>query len=328
MINMRILLTIISYFFAYLSVAADVSNNDLHLVVGSTGEAEDVSWWWTRMQGKGTDFSHNKTFNGQAITLNVKSSKTRSQHIMADATIFKPDENKRISDLFFELFPSGDPGPQAHIKNGSEDLLAALSLMPRAIENLSQYMNKGARLAIEHIPHLTRFEKDNYAKGFKILKSANPFHCFLSPYYLNALETRNMNVDKNPNEIKQYWDKIMAKEGAEYREAILEAAASQPHIKHAITYITEWSNFTPEEIEKGIQLEIARAKKKGVLAFIEKDGHTSLIMTIALMTSFLSQQKEVTSFLEENGFKDILITIKDESPNGRKHVLWIEAVHK
>ena len=38
------------------------------LIVGSKREAEFVGFWWLKIQGKGTDFTHKNTFGGRVLT--------------------------------------------------------------------------------------------------------------------------------------------------------------------------------------------------------------------------------------------------------------------
>ena len=64
----------------------------------------------------------------------------------------------------------------------------------------------------------------------------------------------------------------------------------------------------------------------GLPLFLEKNGSKSLIVIIAIMTSFYEQKDLMIKFMESKGFKDIEISIKDINPyNGRKNVMWINA---
>ncbi len=176
----------------------------LYLVIGSTRSGGALINYWELITGKETDFTHRKTFNGKATTLNICPSKIRSlPHIQADALIYNPGRRGPIHAAFFELFPSiKDASITLNAGNADEIILTKLSYMPHALSNIGRHMCPGATLEIEHIPNIVMLSVSFYLQYAPRLKGSDPFNFYLSPLHIEALGS----FKYEGSELEGYWE--------------------------------------------------------------------------------------------------------------------------
>jgi hypothetical protein len=174
-----IILAIVISFGEAQTMEGQQKDDGLYLVVGSNRSKQATSKIYENMVGPGVDFSHKTTFGGRAITLDLLRCSIKGQrHLVVDARKFNPGEKKVIRAVYMELFPSIDEGKMGTSMGSKTNLYEELMCMPHALENLASHMGEGATVEIEHYPHSSAFEVQNYVKLVFSLRKLNPFHCF------------------------------------------------------------------------------------------------------------------------------------------------------
>ncbi len=205
---------VVNLFFLFLSITAATATqlpdeDGLCLVVGSCRSKETVNIWWQKISGSETDFTHEKTFGGKAVTLDILSCKRKGlPHLQENARTFKPRSS--IKAVYMELFPSIDVNTvgASYATGSGQEKVDQMTLMPATICNLAAYMVAEAPLTIEHIPHFSCLEVALYAQSSSACKTLNPFSCFLSPVFMEDLEA-SMVSRGTPELNFNDWERIM-----------------------------------------------------------------------------------------------------------------------
>lgn len=307
----------------------------LYLVVGSTRAAEEVSPYWQKIIGGGTDFTHKNTYGGKAITLNVLRSKIKGlPHIKADATTYNPGRQGPIQAVFFELFPSlqnrGESFKAVSLNTPEQHKqeVSNLHLMPNAIVNLAKYMPQGASLDIEHIPHIASLPP-HLRTLVPMLRNTNPFSWYLSPLHMEALESLKFQ-DENKQEI--YWKVIKALKMRDEHwdeetatSLIDEARTCLPSFRSAIHNLKILLSMNEEEFEQTLAKEVTLYKQDRS-SFFSKELPDSLSFVIAQEACMLMHGGFMMDFLKKHGFENVDVGRKDNPYNGRENVWMISAI--
>jgi hypothetical protein len=308
--------------------------NKLHLVVGSSRKTSTyINPYAEKIFGKDIDLTHRKTFNGQAITLDLRtSSDGELPHIQGDACSYTPSEGTRFRAVFMELFPSIRTSSRVEIrypKPGKEagQELSDLMLMPHAIQNLSKYMKEGDSIEIEHLPLLTSLGFTVYHEIAATLKKYNPFHGILSPFFMENMNARNYEGIK---EKVAYWKLVRERKVSflqwdeETSKAIMgEAIRNHVFVLQAIQNIK--TLLPTEQIQQRLNIEF-NIYKANPNDFFSQRFVGSLSELIAWEFTMLSQQDSLKNFFKRNGFGGVKIERKDNPYNGRRNVWMISAM--
>lgn len=316
------LILLFSIIFSITSHAMGLSENDsIPLIVGSYGKQEPMNFWLKCMVGDGKDFSHKETFNGNGYTLDINSSFTNSKkHFKCSAINFTP--KFKLSKLYFELFPSVD------IYSGNDE---SLIYLPLAIKNLTKFLEDGAVLEMEHFPFISLGGKELYDDStFKTLRTMNPFHNFMTEYFIEMLDIVSSSKNKDElNELKNKFIKKFVKKDVSY-----EMETSMKCIEMAIQHIKKVAsnrikNFE-SEFDKRIEEEFSIIKENGLTSFFSSKDNSlnNLIAAISCVGSIFHNMDEMKNFLGKLGYKDVTIECKDNKYNGRKNVFMISAKYQ
>lgn len=330
---------LIPYLMLFLSILGMTQTNyamesaaeNLYLVVGNSRKEGDVNFWWKRIMGSETHFTHKATFAGKATSLDIEPCAIADvAHIQADAKTYNPG-SQRIQAVFMELFPSINIkifGSTEYIIDDAQAELIMLRLLPDVVSNLSRYMIPGATLEIEHIPHFTLTDPKFYAECSSYLKRKNPFHAFLSPLFNENLKARNyQGVERKV----EYWQEVKDKKLSDgwavgnVNAIIHEAVETHPWILQALCNVQRLLDLAEEPFNKKINAEIALFENNQQR--FSATFHNSLSSVVAQEFCLLSQQDAIKGFLEKKGFENISIDHQNNPYNGRKNV-WIIAAAK
>lgn len=312
-----------------------LGSEDVFLVVGSCRDNITLAPYAKFLFGDDTDFTHLKTFNGRATTLDINPCKlSKVPHIKADAaTPLKQFTGKPIAAVFFEHFPpirTNDTLTSIDLKKCGDDLL----LMPKAIRNIAQYMKKGATLEIQHLPaHIFTWD----TKFVEDLKTSNPFVFFLSPYFMESIRGRNLQFGSHKYD--KHWA-FLVDEDVQF-----SLFGWNYYISPVLVYLMEEKHQFVVQAIKNLEELLPKVfdtqgiLDKEVLSYIEgidpntgsskwfaSSFHTSFSQLVALEFAILSQKEYIKTFLETNGFSKIEISRKDNPHNGCKNVLMITGV--
>lgn len=348
--KIALLFVVLSSFTIVASAATDVATStacELSLVVGSNRTVGQINndYLESYHHGMEMDFSHRHTFDGNAITLDLRPDKGIERHIPdTDVCSFSPKQ--KIAKVFMELFPSRGvrtpidlqrsvfiaiPEAKLRIIREVSDRLTGLPvsvrnemlakmreamdippeidhcLMQKAITNLARHMKPGAHLHIEHMPLLAKLQSTPYSAVFM---DSNPFLLYVDPRFcdllLFAIETDEAE---------------MSEEQTLYRQAInniqVEMAAATGKIR-----------FDRDDFFKRLAGEIEDLRE----SFCDKDiaFQKSLSVIVAIEVARLQQAKadsDINRFLLSLGFKDIHQERVKRNPfNGRSNSWMIVAV--
>lgn len=315
-----------------LQMSEPKADKELYLVVGSTRKESYVNPFAKKIFGDTVDFTHQNTFNGKATTLDICPSAILDvPHIQADALSYKPGPNAVIRAIFTELFPSIYLTSQqvSRTKNEKRDpkeVWSEMMLMPETIRNLAQYMTEGATLEIEHLPFTSFYEMGYYVQAVSTLRKYNPFHGFLSPFFMENLEARNhLGIDAKVAFWKTILDakkSFMPWNDEAAGSGVDEAIKSHPKLLQAIQNIAIL--LPNEQVEARLNIEF-NLYQTNPAQFFSSLFRGSLSEFIASEFTMLSQQDLIKAFLERNGFKDVRVERKDNPYNNRKNVWMISA---
>lgn len=352
---MRILALILFtvFFTQHVFASSKKPLEEIYLVVGSPRCAGQISSWYKRMtDGQEQDFTHRKTFNGLATTLDICPLKDRTEnfkHICADARNYKPSANQIIGNVYLELFPGIDVNTvgMTQGKGDSEQEFKTLNLMPDVIKNLSQYMKKGATLELEHLAHFSLTAAYAYPQMSQYFKKENPFHFFVSPLLMDSYES--ISHQGVPNKLA-FWKKAkedimktieeqVAGHGSISSGLTVEKIADQiigEFTQEAVTVLKAMTNLasligiSEEGIYKLLSLEIAKYKK-AIRNFPNQNENLkgfeeSLSCFVAQELYMIAQTPLIIDLLQKYGFEDVKISHRNNPYNGRKNVLFISAV--
>ena len=261
---------VVNLFLLFLSITAATASqlpdeDGLWLVVGSCRSKETVNIWWQKISGSETDFTHEKTFGGKAVTLDSLPCKRAGlPHLQENARTFKP--SSPIKAVYMELFPSIDVNRvgASYATGTGQEKIDQMTLMPATICNLAAYMVAEAPLTIEHIPHFSCLEGAPYAQSSSAFKTLNPFSCFLSPVFMEDLEASMASkgkIEPNFND----WERIIQQRRGPSFDAFKgyfenEWRHDHPFFLEAFKNIQIFAGLEEEPFQRRLHSEIIKYK--------------------------------------------------------------------
>tara|TARA_R110002111_G_scaffold260678_1_gene332481 strand:+ start:305 stop:1747 length:1443 start_codon:yes stop_codon:yes gene_type:complete len=156
---------------------------DLYLVVGSTrhqnvtfGSIVDAIYGH-----KKSDLSHQKTFDGQATTMDLyPAAFSGVSHIRGDATQYDFATHHKIQAVLLEKFPTlteANTGVLYKMSNPTESMQINENYMGQCIEQIAKAMVPGALMEIEWLPYITL---ECPHTDFSQCITQNPFQSFFN----------------------------------------------------------------------------------------------------------------------------------------------------
>lgn len=339
---------------------------ELYLVVGSNRTAGQINNTYLEScyHNSETDFSHARTFEGRAITMDLRPDTGITNHIPAtDICVF--DFKKPIAAAFMELFPSEGvrtvidlqriaAAMDPRIKESAvsevskklasypakmrEELIAKMVedmdtpptidflLMMRSIKNLAGQMQLGGTLSIEHLPLISK-------KQEAIIK--NPFSLYVYPLFSDLLKAA-MSTDS-----EQVWSEAAERlssqrvSSEEIEKLITEGKEKQVLCQQAIASVQEAMATSTGEICLDSEAYFAQLNEEISIFgedFFDKlaQFQLSLSAVVAIELERLEQSQpdsSINKFLQKHGFANIQHErVLINSFNGRRNSWMITAV--
>lgn len=174
---------------------------NVHLIIGSSRRnLSPNTGWYPSIHGPEGDFTHARTFGGNAITVDLEQcDDPKAAHIIADAAQFDFSQYT-IAKVFIERLPTQTGIPKEYTRKAVRET----NLHDSVLRNLYPYLLPGATIEIEWSPYVNfAYETINksYKRRKKTLAEGNPWQVWVdvlsAQEALSKIDPNQLNGDQD-----------------------------------------------------------------------------------------------------------------------------------